>query len=133
MATSESKCLFCKLKNNKDNILYENDFVYAILDRYPSSTPHILIITKICVPYLHETTDDYLKEAICVAKRIALKLNLKSYNILQNNEFGQLIKHFHLHVTAANDSGNFTRKPNKSISDLEYKKQVEKFHKIISK
>lgn len=38
-------CPFCSIKENKE-FLFENDFAFAILDHFPVSDGHTLIIPK---------------------------------------------------------------------------------------
>ncbi len=39
-------CLFCKLKEVKEDILFENEYFYSILDKFPVSPGHALVIPK---------------------------------------------------------------------------------------
>lgn len=97
-------CLFCKIVNgeNPSYTLFEDDVVKVILDVFPNSAGHTLIIPK--QHYLD--LDDIPMEVLChimkVAKDIKLliesKLNSNSVVLIQNNGDEQKIKHFHLHL-----------------------------------
>ena len=115
-----NNCLFCFLKENKDNIIYENDHVYVILDRFPLSTCHLLIISKEHHVLMHECSEDILCEIIKTAKTIANKLKMEKYNICNNNVHNQIVKHVHFHLTEANESGNCDSTTRMKLSDEEY-------------
>lgn len=99
-------CIFCKLaKELPDNYLGESEFSYAIFDIKPITKGHALVITKAHFDNLAETEDEYLKDAIVLAKQTALKLremypDIKGFRYLSNQgkEAQQVIFHLHIHV-----------------------------------
>ena len=117
-------CLFCKLSKNNENIIYETEKVYVILDRFPSSDKHLLLIMKEHHKLLHEYDEGSLAELIALTRKLAIKFQMTSYNLVQNNENEQLIKHTHLHLIECNESGRFTsgKVPKINLDDEEYKK-----------
>ncbi|ORD94225.1 HNT1 [Enterospora canceri] len=125
-------CLFCKLKEIKHNILVENESVYVIADRYPCSRCHLLVISKKHTKLLHETDDTTLTDAVLMLKQLALRLGLRSYNILNNNTFNQLIPHAHIHLVEASEKANFTTVPDSNLSEVEYQKKVEDLKKRLA-
>ena len=124
-----SDCLFCNLQKVKGNILYENELVYVIADRFPCSNCHILVISKEHAVCMNELKADTMKEIAVTMQRIATHLGLKSYNICNNNEFLQQIKHVHFHVIAANETGNVLKNSDMSFSEEQYKQRVEELKK----
>ncbi|KAI5148368.1 hypothetical protein ENBRE01_0274 [Enteropsectra breve] len=120
-------CLFCTLKDNKRNIIFENEYLYVILDKFPTSSRHFLLITKEHVVKLGDCSDAVLENVLKAAKDLVSSFGMKSYNILQNNENGQLIKHCHFHLIEANETGRLTLsdKPNLNLTDEQYLQMVE--------
>ncbi|KAI6163287.1 HIT-like protein [Pisolithus thermaeus] len=80
--------------------LVETDLSYSFLDIGPLSKGHALIIPKDHAAKLHELPDEYLADAMPIAKRIASAQGLENYNILQNNGriAHQEVDHVHFHV-----------------------------------
>lgn len=118
-------CLFCKLSKNNDNIIYETDKVYVILDRFPTSSNHLLLIMKEHHALLHEYDDESLSELLVVTKKIIMKLNMKKYNLVQNNVNEQLIPHTHLHLIECNSTGGF-----KSIEGTKLNLNEKEYHEM---
>lgn len=65
---------FCKIINKEtpSKIIYENDLVIAILDAFPSSLGHTLIIPKKHFVNIYDVEEEYLVEIIKVAKKLSL-------------------------------------------------------------
>lgn len=132
---STTECLFCKLKDNNENIVYENENLYVLSDRFPFSNRHLLIIPKIHRHTLIELEDELIIEAFLLAKTIAKKLKLEKYNLLQNNINGQIIPHFHVHLIGCNETGGLktgAEKIHLSLSDEEYSKLSKEIKKLLS-
>jgi len=72
----------------------------SFLDIGPLSKGHALVIPKYHAGKLHELPDEYLADAMPIAKKIALAQGLVDYNILQNNgrNAHQVVDHVHFHV-----------------------------------
>ncbi|THH11235.1 hypothetical protein EW146_g8119 [Bondarzewia mesenterica] len=80
--------------------LIETDLSYSFLDAGSLSRGHALIIPKYHAPKLHELPDEYLADALPIAKKIVKALGAENYNILQNNGriAHQVVDHVHFHV-----------------------------------
>ncbi|CAK5270361.1 unnamed protein product [Mycena citricolor] len=80
--------------------LVETELSYSFLDIGPLSRGHALVIPKYHSHKMHELPDEYLADAMPIAKKIALAQGAENYNILQNN--GRLahqeVDHVHFHV-----------------------------------
>jgi len=90
-----------------------DDISYAFLDIQPLSRGHALVIPKEHGIKFHELSDDTLADLLPVAKKVALALGIKDYNLLQNNGTSvvmaklttgriahQVVDHVHFHVPA---------------------------------
>lgn len=106
-------CVFCGL--TKENVVYEDEHVLVVVDLYPYSNRHLLIIPKQHKEFLHLCSDEELAAMMRAAKHLVKALNLTSYNLLQNNKNGQVIFHCHLHLIGANDSGCLKIGPQKEV------------------
>ncbi|OAX36802.1 HIT-like protein [Rhizopogon vinicolor AM-OR11-026] len=101
-ARSLGSCIFCKIIKGQipSFKLIETDLSYSFLDIGPLAKGHALIIPKDHVTKLHELPDEYLADAMPIAKKIAAAQGLENYNILQNNGriAHQEVDHVHFHV-----------------------------------
>lgn len=99
-------CIFCKIIAGElpAYVPYEDDLLMVIMDRFPASPGHLLIIPKRHTPDIYGLT---LEESAAVmplaqklAKKIRTELNPVGLNILQNNgkDAGQTVFHYHLQL-----------------------------------
>lgn len=127
-------CLFCKLKNNAENVVYQTEDLYVIVDRYPMSNRHLLIIPKQHSPVLHACENSILEKLLVLAKILVLRLKMEKYNIIQNNINQQLVPHVHLHLVECNASGSFQFRSYSTIelSDEEYSNIVKEVKRLLN-
>ena len=101
-----SDCIFCKIANGEipSATIYEDENFRAILDVFPASKGHTLILPKAHFANLYDIPEGQVKEAYALAKRVGMAMKetfgCDGLNILQNNEeaAGQTVFHFHIHV-----------------------------------
>ena len=86
-------------------IIYEDDFVFAINDINPVSRIHILVIPKKRIDTLNQINEEdttLLGHMVLVAKNLAKeqKIDDTGYRILMNtnSDAGQTLYHIHLHL-----------------------------------
>ncbi|KAF7291346.1 HIT domain-containing protein [Mycena indigotica] len=99
-----ASCIFCKIiKGDIPSFkLVETELSFSFLDIGPLSKGHALVIPKYHAEKMHQLPDEYLADAMPIAKKIVLALGdgAENYNILQNN--GRLahqeVDHVHFHV-----------------------------------
>ncbi|MCL1988625.1 MAG: HIT family protein [Firmicutes bacterium] len=99
-------CIFCKIINGDlpSYKLYEDDLFYVMLDKFPRSLGHTLILTKSHSANIFELSPQESDGVFTLTKKIAtfLRANLpaQDFNILQNNgkAAGQEVAHFHIHI-----------------------------------
>ena len=119
-------CIFCKIANGEipSSTIYEDDDFRVILDIFPASRGHALIIPKQHARDLYEISEEQIQKAAILAKRIGMKmkevLKFNGLNIVQNNDLaaGQTVFHFHFHLIPRYDGDDVTIKwPSKEIAD----------------
>ena len=86
-------------------IIYEDDFVFAINDINPLARIHILVIPKKRINTLNQMNEEdttLLGHMVLVAKNLAKeqKIDNTGYRILMNtnSDAGQTVYHIHLHL-----------------------------------
>ncbi|KAG0441926.1 Hit family protein 1 [Dictyocoela muelleri] len=107
-------CIFCSIINSKQNILFENNNFIVLLDIYPLSKGHLLVIPKEHKETMDQLSDQYLSEALILIKRIISIAGYKKYNILQNNRHVQSVPHVHFHLIPFNSESECLR-PNWNV------------------
>jgi len=109
-----SDCIFCKVaaKQLPSHILYEDDSCLALLDAFPSSLGHALVIPKKHHENIFDipagTAADIQRVVVKTAKALQAALGTSDINILQNNgkAAGQTVFHYHVHLIPRSDSDN---------------------------
>lgn len=112
-------CLFCKIASDESSsyTIFEDDKVKVMLDVFPNSPGHTLIIPKKHYLDLDDIPMDILSHIMEIAKQIKplleTKLNPHSIVLVQNNGEEQKIKHYHLHLIPKYDV-----KPKESVEEV---------------
>lgn len=97
-------CLFCKIINKEipSKTIYEDDVVFVFLDINPTSNGHMLIVPKKHYENILDLDSNILSHMHLIIKDLykLLKdiLNINGFTIVQNNLYGQEVKHFHIHI-----------------------------------
>lgn len=107
-------CIFCKIVAGQipANVIYEDELCMAILDAFPATLGHTLIIPKVHTCDLLEIEPKTLQHIIAIAQQLAIQmmptLNAKGVNIINNNrsEAGQTVFHFHVHLVFRYDNND---------------------------
>ena len=100
------ECIFCRIIERKapGYVVYEDDEVVAILDKYPINKGHILVMPKRHCRDIFEIPPGTLCKVMSVAKLMAKAvvngLKADGVRLIQNNgsSAGQVVFHFHVHV-----------------------------------
>ena len=119
-------CLFCKIieGNIPSKTIYEDEKLKVFLDINPNTNGHSLIIPKKHIVTVDELDEELALHILKVEKEmknlLQEKLNCEGLTIVQNNELGQEVKHYHVHLIPrySNDNWNLTYDQN-IIKDLE--------------
>ncbi|MCE4601955.1 MAG: HIT family protein [Desulfurococcales archaeon] len=102
----EETCIFCKIvKGTEESYkLYRDDDVLVILDKYPVSRGHLLVLTSKHFEGVQDVEPKLLAKAWLVASALAAiyrkELGAGGVNVVTNSgrPAGQVIFHFHIHV-----------------------------------
>ena len=122
----KDNCIFCKIINGNipSKILYEDDDIMVLLDAYPDTDGHALVIPKKHYEDIYEIDNEILNKMIAKAKEygkiIIKKLNKKGVTFLINYGDSQAIKHIHLHILP-----DYNKKTHKYTNDEVYKLIME--------
>ena len=118
-------CLFCKIINGEipSYTIYEDDLVKVFLDINPSTNGDCMIVPKKHYENVFDIEDTLVSHIHKITKKIYNllkdKLNIDGLTLVQNNEYGQEIKHFHLHLTPRYKNDKLSHSFNKeNIKDI---------------
>lgn len=120
-------CIFCKIINNEipSRTIYEDDLIRIIMNINPATNGHLLIIPKEHVVNLMDTSNELINHSLDIVRNniyplLKEKLNCEGLTLAQNNELGQEIKHYHIHLIPRyeNDNADFQYDKTK-VDDIE--------------
>lgn len=106
-------CLFCKIIEGSipSKTIYEDELVKVFLDINPNTNGHCLIIPKKHIVTVKEVDNILTTHILEVEQKIydllKEKLNIKGLTIVQNNELGQEVKHYHVHLIPRYEDDNW--------------------------
>ena len=82
--------------------IYEDENVKAFLDISPVANGHTLIVPKKHIENIYDADVETLKNielaSKVVGKLLKEKLGCNGITRMQNNEYGQDVKHYHMHL-----------------------------------
>ena len=115
-------CIFCKIVKGElpSKTIYEDETIKIILNINPTTNGDLLIIAKEHVANIFETQNEIITHSLNIMREkiyplLKEKLNSKGLTIIQNNEYGQEIKHFHIHLTPRYEEDGLDISYNKSM------------------
>lgn len=125
-------CLFCKIVKGEipSYTVYEDEKVKVFLDINPNNDGHLLVIPKEHKANLYEMDDETLLYMLNVirtklATLLKDKLAIDGLTISQNNDYGQEVKHFHIHLIPRYKNDKFPLKSDCSNVEEIYHKLVD--------
>ena len=110
-------CIFCKIIKEElpSKTIYEDDIIKVIMNINPNTNGHLLVLPKSHVVNINDIPVETVTHMFKVIKEtlypmLKEKLDCKGLTIAQNNEQGQEIKHYHIHLIPRyeNDHADFT-------------------------
>lgn len=97
-------CFFCDIQKENENLVIESDNFFAMLDNFPISKGHSLIIPKNHIGSFFTLNDLELKELYDLIKQVKAIINEKyrpdgwNLGINEGRAAGQSIDHLHIHL-----------------------------------
>lgn len=97
-----TNCLFCNY--DKELIIAENKYAFAIMDKFPVNEGHTLVIPKRHFQSFFEASEEEIKGIYSLLHEVKEMLDIQyepeGYNIGVNDGYhaGQTVMHLHVHV-----------------------------------
>ncbi|MBP5679047.1 MAG: HIT domain-containing protein [Bacilli bacterium] len=98
-------CIFCKIMKGElpSKTIYEDDLIKVIMNINPATNGHLLVLSKEHMVDLRDTKEEVILHSLKVVKetlypQLKEKLGCEGLTLAQNNELGQEIKHYHIHL-----------------------------------
>lgn len=131
-----NECIFCKIIKGDlpSKTIYEDNLIKIIMNINPSTDGDLLILSKKHYVNIMDIEEEIIFHSFKIIRDtiyplLKEKLNCQGLTIAENNELGQEIRHFHIHLTPRYPDDNADFQYDKSrLSDLEavYKKLTAK-------
>ncbi|MGC8572213.1 MAG: HIT family protein [Candidatus Micrarchaeia archaeon] len=127
------KCVFCDKENiKKAGIIYEDNLCYVLLNKYPISKGHILVISKTHYSDILAAPKEVIYDMFFIAKEVALSIDSiykpKGIKIITNAKDIVEIAHFHIHVIPIYEDLDYEGfKRRKEISEQERQNLLKDF------
>ena len=115
------ECLFCKIikKEIPSEIIFEDKDMLVFLDINPTTNGDTLLIPKQHFENIFEVPQELLSSIHLVSKKLYAvykeKLHCHGLTLSTNLEYGQEIKHFHIHFIPRYENDEVTHLSNKSL------------------
>lgn len=125
-------CIFCKIISGEipSEIIYEDDLVKVFLDINPTTNGDSLVVPKKHFKDFLEIDDDTLIHMNNVIKKLypiyKEKLHCEGLTLCHNTDYGQEIKHFHIHFIP-----RFVDDEVKHLSNKEKIKDIKEIYEIL--
>ena len=97
-------CIFCKIIKGEipSYTVYEDEIVKVFLDIEPNTNGHLLIIPKKHFTNIVDLDKETMSHIFKVQKKmydlVKEKLGAEGATFAQNNDLGQEVKHYHMHL-----------------------------------
>lgn len=97
-------CVFCKIINEEipSYTVYEDEIVKVFLDINPNTNGHMLIVPKKHYVNILDLDEEVRNHIFKIQKKmyelVKNKIGADGITFAQNNELGQDVKHYHMHL-----------------------------------
>ena len=98
-------CIFCKIINGElpSKTVYEDDLIKVIMNINPNTNGHLLVLPKEHYINIMDIPNEVVTHSLKVIRETLFpllkeRLNCEGLTLAENNELGQEIKHFHIHL-----------------------------------
>lgn len=99
-------CIFCKIINGDlpSKTIYEDDLIKIIMNINPTTNGHLLVLPKKHFVNIMDIDEEIITHSFLIIRdkiypMLKEKLHCEGLTISENNELGQEIRHFHIHLT----------------------------------
>ena len=95
-------CIFCSI--NKEKIIYENQYWFAIFDEFPVNQGHVLLMPKHHVETIYGLNEEESNTLVASIEAVEnllkrfLKIDGFNIGINQGAAAGQTVPHLHIHI-----------------------------------
>lgn len=119
----DNNCLFCKIIKGEipSYTVYETDDIKVFMDISPMSKGHLLVIPKTHYTNILDIDNDTLRKIDDAIREIYPKLKEKlgaeGITRIQNNELGQEVKHYHMHLVPRYSNDKFIETENQEAKN----------------
>ncbi len=122
----KNDCLFCKIINNElpSSTVYEDNLIKIIMNINPNTNGHLLILPKKHYVNILDIDEEIITHSLRVVREkiyplLKEKLACEGLTLAENNELGQEIRHFHIHLIPRykNDGADVSYK-NDALEDV---------------
>lgn len=120
-------CIFCKIVKGEipSRTVYEDDKIKIFMNINPSTDGHLLVIPKEHMVTFMDVDNELINHMLDVVREkiyplLKERLHCEGLTLAQNNDLGQEVKHFHIHLTPRypDDGADFHYDQSK-LSDLD--------------
>ena len=120
-------CIFCKIIDGDipSRTVFEDEQIKIIMNINPATNGHLLVIPKKHMKDINDTDESVILHSLQIIKKdlfplLKERLHCEGLTLAQNNELGQEIKHYHIHLIPRYQNDNADFQYNKDqISDLD--------------
>lgn len=98
-------CLFCKIIKDElpSSTVYEDNLIKVIMNINPNTDGHLLILPKEHYTNIMDINPEIITHSLKITQKklyplLKEKLHCEGLTLIENNELGQEIKHFHIHL-----------------------------------
>ena len=98
------ECIFCSCLDANDEIIAENRYAFAVMDKFPVNEGHALLVPKRHFSNLFEASEEEIKAIYGLMHEVKEMLDIQyepdGYNVGVNVGYqaGQTIMHLHVHL-----------------------------------
>ena len=132
-------CVFCRIVHGEAPAwkVYEDDEFVVILDKYPASYGHLLVVSKEHYVNILDTPLERAVKGFEIATRLAKswrELGAPAVNVVTNagREAGQMVFHMHIHVIPR-WGGNLIWHGREELREEVAREVVEKLRNVLPK
>ena len=120
-------CIFCKIIKGEipSKTIYEDEKIKIFMNINPSTDGHLLVVPKEHLVTLMDVSNELIGYALDIVREkiyplLKERLHCEGLTLAQNNDMGQEIKHYHIHLIPRypEDGADFQYDKSK-ISDLD--------------